>query len=126
MIAEGSKSALSKVDPLRHAKETREVEDSSWRSAGGGINYLLANRLHHTGIFFPLNKYCMCIPPVHRESCSRVHRSGTAPGAGSRTTDQRHFVLFAERFGWLDYSQILHTQQEDNQQNPKKRRDKNA
>lgn len=39
--------------------------------------------------FFPTHKYCMCISPVHHESCS-----GTAPGAGVRTAGQtRLFCL---------------------------------
>lgn len=61
------------------------VEDSPLALRSGGINYSLANRLHRTGIFFffPPNKYCMWISPVHHESCS-----GTAQGAGVRTADQ--------------------------------------
>lgn len=41
-------------------------------------------------------------------------------GAESRPADQTRFSSLHHVFGWLDYSRISHTQQEDNEQNPKR------
>lgn len=75
-------------------KEQGQLEILPWRSAVGESIIHFPIVCIAQASFFPPNKYCMCISPVHHESCSIVRCSGKVPGAGVRTADQtRLFCL---------------------------------